>query len=201
MQGSDDEKIVEGSAEEIGDGVEDNKMTSSPTEENEALEALELEEAAAEPPTLEEQLASALTEAEDYKDRWLRSQAEFANARKRMEKQRVDLFATATSDVMKTLLPIVDDFSRALENVPESITESSWLEGIQLVQRKLDSILETYNVSTIEAVGQPFDPNIHEAISQEATDEYDSGVVCKELQTGYKIGDRVIRPSLVIVAE
>lgn len=162
-------------------------------------EAPEAAEATA-PPTVEEQLAVAQAEAEDYKDRWLRSQAEFANARKRMEKQRLDTYTNATASVIDKLLPIVDDFERAMENLPEEIKDNNWLEGIQLVQRKLQATLDNFNVTAIEAVGQPFDPNWHEAITQEPTDAYESGVVCRVLQTGYKIGDRVIRPSLVVVA-
>ena len=101
---------------------------------------------------------------------------------------------------MDKLLPIVDDFERAMENLPPEISENSWLEGIQLVQRKLVATLENFNVTPIEAVGALFDPNLHEAITQEPTEEFESGVVCRVLQTGYKIGDRVIRPSLVVVA-
>jgi molecular chaperone GrpE len=150
--------------------------------------------------TPEAQVAAAQAEAEDYKDRWLRSQAEFANARKRMEKQRLDAYSNATANVMDKLLPIVDDFDRAMENLPAEIDGHSWLEGIQLVQRKLMATLDNFNVTPIEAIGKQFDPNLHEAITQEATDEYESGMVCRVLQTGYKIGDRVIRPSLVVVA-
>lgn len=198
MQGSDNEKIIESQEEEVVEAE-----AAAEAEDADVLleeDGVE-EEAVKEPPTVEEQLEAAKLEAEDYKDRWLRSQAEFANARKRMERQRTELYATATADVIKNLLPILDDYGRALENVPEAISEDSWLEGIQLVQRKLNGILETYNVTLIAAVGEPFDPNVHEAISQEPSDEHESGVVCRELQTGYKIGDRVIRPSLVIVAE
>ena len=198
MQGSDNENIIENQEEEIveADVVAEAEKTELLLEE----EGVE-EETHKEPPTLEEQLEAAKLEAEDFKDRWLRSQAEFANARKRMEKQRTELYSTATADVIKILLPILDDYGRAMENVPEAISEDSWLEGIQLVQRKLNGILETYNVTPIAAVGEPFDPNVHEAISQEPSEGHESGVVCRELQTGYKIGDRVIRPSLVIVAE
>jgi molecular chaperone GrpE len=151
-------------------------------------------------PTTEELLAAAQAEAEDYKDRWMRSQAEFANARKRMEKQRLETYGNATANVIEKLLPIVDDFDRAMENLPEEISENIWLEGMQLVQRKLLATLDNFNVTPIEAIGEPFDPNLHEAITQEPTDEFESGVVCRVLQTGYKIGDRVIRPSLVVVA-
>jgi len=184
-------------AEEIQDAVEEPAETA-----NDAAGGAEVqtETAVAEPPTMEQLLAAAQVEAEDYKDRWMRSQAEFANARKRMEKQRIDAYSNATANVIDKLLPIVDDFERAMENLPPEIQSHSWLEGIQLVQRKLLATLDTFNVTSIDAVGQPFDPNLHEAITQEMTDAYESGMVCRVLQTGYKIGDRVIRPSLVVVA-
>ena len=161
----------------------------------------ELNERAEEVLSIEEQLAQALAEAEDYKDRWMRGQAEFANARKRMERQRMEAYTNAKSDVVLKFLPAIDDFDRAVANTPDQISEDGWYEGIQLVERKFKSLLEGLNITPIEAVGVPFDPNFHEAISQEPTDEYESGVVCRELQTGYQIGDRVIRPSLVIVAQ
>lgn len=178
-------------AEEIPDILEESQ---------ESNDQEPVSEPAAEPTTLEEQLTAVQAEADDYKDRWLRSQAEFANARKRMEKQRLDTYSNATANVMDKLLPIVDDFGRAMENLPAEIEGHSWLEGIQLVQRKLFATLENFNVTPIEAVGEVFDPNLHEAITQAATDEFESGVVCRVLQTGYRIGDRVIRPSLVVVA-
>lgn len=184
------EMIAEDAAEAVLNGaadVENQEVTEGDT--------------AVATPTLEEQLAAAQTEAADYKDRWLRGQAEFANARKRMEKERIELYSMAAGDVIKKLLPVLDDFERALANVPENIRQNPWLEGIDLVQRKLFTILENFNVAPIEAIGQPFDPNLHEAISQEATDEYQSGHICRELQKGYKISDRVLRPSLVAVAE
>ncbi len=151
--------------------------------------------------SLEEQLAAAQAEAAKNLDGWMRAQAEFANARKRMDKQRIEIQQRATGDQAARLLPVVDDFERALENVPEAISQDSWFEGLQLVHRKLTGILESLGVSPIEAVGQPFDPNCHEAIMQEASDQYESGIVTRELQKGYKLGDRVLRPSLVNVAE
>lgn len=184
-------------AEEIQNAVEEPEVAGNDAD---GVTEVETGTVVAEPPTVEQLLAAAQAEAEDYKDRWLRSQAEFANARKRMEKQRLDAYGNATANVIDKLLPIVDDFDRAMENLPAEIEGHSWLEGIQLVQRKLLATLDTFNVTPIEAVGQPFDPNLHEAITQEMTDAYESGVVCRVLQTGYKIGDRVIRPSLVVVA-
>ncbi|MCP5095440.1 MAG: nucleotide exchange factor GrpE [Chloroflexi bacterium] len=152
------------------------------------------------PLTLEEQLKAVQDEASDYKDRWMRSQAEFVNARKRMEKQRAQTYQNAMADVIGKVVPALDDFERALQNVPTEISENVWFEGIQLVERKLAGMLDGLSVLPIEAVGQPFDPNFHEAITQEPSDEFESGVVTRELQKGYKLGDRVIRPSLVCVA-
>ena len=154
-----------------------------------------------EPLTLEELLEATKAEAAKNLDGWQRTQAEFANARKRFEKQRADAYVNATADVIAKLLPALDDFDRALGSVPQHIAEDNWFEGIQLVQRKLSNILEYFNVAPIEAVGQPFDPNIHEALSQEPSDDYETGHVTRELQKGYKLGERVIRASLVYVAE
>jgi len=152
-------------------------------------------------PTCAEALAAAQEEAAKNLDGWMRSQAEFANARKRMDKQRIEIQIRATTDMVTRLLPVLDDFERAMDNVPETISEDDWFEGLGLVHRKMMGILENLNVEPIEAVGQEFDPNCHEAIMQEASDEHESGVVTRELQKGYKIGDRIIRPSLVNVAE
>ncbi len=177
-----EQEVVETMATEIED-----------TEETIEVEEVEL--------SLEEQLKNALAEAADYKDRWMRGQAEFANARKRMERQRVETYGNAKADVVLKFIPAMDDFERAIANTPENIREDSWYEGIQLVERKFNTLLETLNITLIPAVGELFDPNIHEAISQEPSEEFESGLVCRELQKGYKVGDRVIRPSLVIVAQ
>jgi molecular chaperone GrpE len=193
-----------------------SKKTKVKVEEQAQIETEEVEAAAVEgetvetavsdaeeqqPLTLEEQLAASQAEAAKNLDGWMRTQAEFANARKRMEKQRAETYQNASADVVTKLLPVLDDFDRALDNVPAEISENIWLEGIHLVQRKLMGILDGMNVKLIEAVGQPFDPIYHEAIMQEPSDAYESGTVSKELQKGYKVGDRVIRPSLVYVAE
>ncbi len=153
------------------------------------------------PPTLEEQLAQAQAEAAHNLDGWQRAQADLANARKRFDKQQAEIYGRTLADVIAKLLPALDDFERALDNVPAEIAEHSWYDGVTLVQRKLLTLLENLNVKPIEALGQPFDPNFHEAIMQEPSDEYESGVVTRELQKGYQIGGRVIRPSLVNVAE
>ena len=156
--------------------------------------------AESEPLTLEEQLAAAQDKAAEYLDGWQRERAEFANARKRLEKRRIEAFNNASVDHAAKLLPLLDDFDRALLNVPAEIEANSWFEGIQLVRRKFQTIMEGLKVEVIEAVGQPFDPNFHEALSLKEVDDVESGIIVEELLIGYRLGDRVIRPSLVNVA-
>ena len=165
-------------------------------EEEQAEEAEVLEE-----PSVEEQLVTAKEEAAKNMDSFLRAQAELSNARKRFEKQQAQVYTNANADLVMKLLPALDDFERATASVPEAINADSWFEGIELVQRKLFGILDSLNVKKIEAVGQSFDPNFHDALAQEPSDEYESGSVTREMIKGYQIGDKVIRPALVYVAE
>lgn len=150
--------------------------------------------------TPEEQIAKLEAQAAEYLEGWQRARAEFANARKRMDRDRAEARRNATIDVASRLLPVLDDFERALEAVPPEIAGNSWFDGIELVQRKLYGILESIDIVRIEAIGQPFDPNFHEAVLQEESADHESGTVMKELQTGYRLNDRVIRPSMVVVA-
>jgi molecular chaperone GrpE len=149
---------------------------------------------------LTEQLAAAREEAARNLEGWQRTQAEFANARKRLEKQRADAYIDANIDLVRKLLPVVDDMDRALQSAPAEVQGDGWFSGLTMVGRKFDTVLDSLQVEPIDAVGQPFDPNFHEAIGQEPTDEYESGIVSREMQKGYRLGDRVIRPSLVYVA-
>ncbi len=150
--------------------------------------------------TVEERLERTQAQAAEYLEGWQRARAEFANARKRMERDRVDARRNATIDLAARLLPIMDDFERAFEAAPSEIAGHSWFEGIALVHRKISSILEDVGIERIESVGQPFDPNFHEALLQEESDQFESGIVIRELQSGYRLEERVIRPSMVVVA-
>ncbi|MCW1967880.1 MAG: nucleotide exchange factor GrpE [Anaerolineae bacterium] len=164
-----------------------------------ALEALTA--ANAEIATLKEQLGAAQAKAAENLDGWLRQQAEFSNYKKRQQNELASLRAMATSDLIKRLLPIIDDFDRAAKNLPEALKDNTWVTGLMLVQRKMQNVLEFENVKLISAnPNDKFDPTQHEAISQDDADGIESGNVIEELQRGYKIGDRVLRPSLVRVA-
>jgi len=126
----------------------------------------------------------------------LRARADFANYKKRIERNRMQERQDMKGDIIKRFLPVMDDMLRALQNAPED----PWVEGIQLIYRKLEGVLEAENITRIEAMGEEFDPNFHEAIGEVESDEYESGQVAEVLQEGYLLGERVIRPAMVRVA-
>ena len=158
------------------------------------------EPAGEQPLSIEEQLTAAQAEAARNLDGWQRTQAEFANARKRFEKQRVETYVNANADLVAKLLPVIDDLERALESAPAGTGDAPWIAGVNLVFRKMLAVLEELGVQNIPAVGEPFDPNLHEALSEETSEDYESGLIVREMRRGYRLGDRVIRPSLVTVA-
>lgn len=147
---------------------------------------------------LERELAEAREKGEQHLYNWQRSAADFANFKRRTDEERALQAQFSTAVLINRLLSVLDDFDRALENAPD--VPDSWLEGIRLVDRKLRGVLEAEGVSAIEAVGLPFDPNLHEAVVHEETTEHPDNQVIGELQRGYRLHDRVIRPSLVRVA-
>lgn len=149
-----------------------------------------------------EALINQLKEAEvkiiEYKDGWARAQAEFQNYKKRMERDNDLMRSSMKGDIIKKVLPALDDLERALQNRP---ADDAWANGIELIARKMQNILDSEGVTRIEAKGMAFDPNFHEAISHEPSDEVESGHVIDVVQNGYVIGERVIRPALVRVAQ
>ena len=145
-------------------------------------------------------LEASEVKAAEYLEGWQRAQAEFTNYRKRQERERELMRFEAVGRVVKRYLPIVDDMQRALRDRPLEGEGAAWAEGVELIYRKLMSILEVEGVTIIEAEGQMFDPNFHEAVVQSESDEHESGIVIEVLQTGYKMGERVLRPAMVRVA-
>lgn len=161
-------------------------------------ESENVEELMAEIEALKKRLAEAEAKASEYRDSWLRSQAEFQNYRKRLERDSELTYTSMKGDIVKKILPVLDDMERALQNRPE---DSSWASGIQLIARKLQNTLENEGVKKIEAEGLEFDPNFHEAISHEPADGVKSGHVISVVQNGYTLGERVLRPAMVRVAQ
>jgi molecular chaperone GrpE len=147
---------------------------------------------------LKQRLEESESKTNEYRDSWMRSQAEFQNYRKRLERDHELTYTTMKGDIVKKILPVLDDLERALQNRP---VDSSWASGIQLIARKLQNTLENEGVKKIEAEGMEFDPNFHEAISHEPADGVKSGFVISVVQNGYMLGDRVLRPAMVRVAQ
>ncbi len=159
---------------------------------------VEADQASAEREALINQLKEAEAKVVEYKDGWARSQAEFQNYRKRIERDNEMMYAGMKGDIIKKVLPALDDLERALANRP---ADDAWASGIELIARKMQNILESEGVKRIEAKGAAFDPNFHEAISHEPNDEVESEHVIDVVQNGYMLGERVIRPALVRVAQ
>lgn len=138
-------------------------------------------------------------QAQAYLEGWQRERAEFANYKKRTDREKLDLYQTASSDVLKNLLPVLDDFERAFSTLPADLKDHAWVNGMTGIQRKMLKLLESFEIATIDPTGQPFDPAQHEAIIMEDSDQ-PSGTVTVTLQRGYRVGERVLRPALVRVA-
>jgi molecular chaperone GrpE len=170
-------------AEERADAI------STPSR-SELLEQLQEAEAA---------LARTREQSEENLRNWQRAAADFSNYKRRTDEERrvADQFANAV--LLARLLAVLDDFDRALDNVPPDAYES-WVEGVQLVERKLRGLLDAEGVTPIEAIGQPFDPNLHEAVVHQETTDAPDNTVIGEVQRGYLLHGRVLRPSLVQVA-
>ena len=145
-------------------------------------------------------LIDAQKEAAVNREGWQRAQADFANFKKRTERERGELFQRAALDTLGALIPIIDDFDRAFETVPEALSDDPWFDGVSIIQRKFMSLLENFEVEVIDPTGELFDPNWHQAIGAEASDEVESGYVIETLQKGYRAGDKVLRLALVKVA-
>ena len=146
--------------------------------------------------TLEESQAQAA----EYLDGWQRARAEFANYKKRVERERQRVYKDAASDVIKRYLPVIDDLERALKGKPDEGDGATWANGIELVYRKLLSILDAEGIKRIEAEGEIFDPNMHIAIVTSESDEHECDQVIEVLEQGYMVDERVLRPAKVRVA-
>jgi len=190
------------------DAVAEDSATASetaPESENEAsaADATEASDSSTEAAIseLEEALAQAQQEARDYFEGWQRERADFTNFKKRAERDLMTMRFNAKIDTLKALLPILDDFERAMENLPEDLADQPWLDGVGAIQRKLAKTLEDEGIRAIDPVGDPFDPTVHEAIGQDSDTDIESGHITVTLQKGYVCGDRVLRPALVRVAQ
>jgi molecular chaperone GrpE len=194
-------------SEPLGQDMADAAGDQQPADEGglsweEFVETFE-EQAAADDPVIQlvQEYKEAIKARDEAEDKYLRAAAEFANARRRAELRADHEVRAAKELILGGFLPVVDDLARALLAVPAGDETQSWSEGFSLIQRKLDGILERQGVTAIEAEGQPFDPALHQAVIMEEVDGVPSGTVVQELQKGYLLDGRVLRPSMVKVAQ
>jgi molecular chaperone GrpE len=150
--------------------------------------------------SLQKERDEARATAAEYLDGWQRSMAEFSNYKKRVERDRELVQLSITGTVVKRYLEIADDLERALKTRPHDGDGAAWANGVELIYRKLLAILDSQDVKPMDALGQPFDPARHEAIGHVDSAAYSSGSVAEVVQSGYIIGDRVLRPALVRIA-
>lgn len=151
-------------------------------------------------PDLAAELEKARAQAHEYLDSWRRTAADLANYRKRVEREREEVARFSTAMLLTRLLPVLDDFERAMATLAPELSQLSWIGGVALIERKLSLILEEQGLKPIPAAGQPFDPAKHEALMREETTAFPDGQVIAELQKGYELHGRVLRPALVKVA-
>lgn len=198
--------------EENTSELEEGEILETVTEEPETL-VEEVPPEAEEPPSeegsleeklqqLEAQLAEAEQKAAEYLDGLQRSQASFANYRKRNESEQVSWRSVANAALLSRLLPVLDDFDRAFQALPKELEGNPWLSGITLIQRKVAGILEAENVKPIRVQpGDEFDPLYHQAVLHQEVPGFEDGQIVAEVERGYILGERVLRPSSVVVAK
>jgi len=195
-----EEKEVEKkeAAEEIEVEV---KPEVEPEVEPEAQDKQAEEEA--EEKTGEEQtpLEKAQAEAAQYYDRWMRLAAEFDNYKRRSARQFAELVQSANERLVTQLLPVLDNFERALNHEGDDETLESFRKGVEMIFGQLHDVLKAEGLKSFDSVGKPFDPNIHDAIMQMESEEHESGTVMEEVQKGYTLGDKVLRHTKVVVSK
>ncbi len=151
--------------------------------------------------TLEAERDQLKAQAAENLDGWQRARAEFMNFKRRVEAERSELAASVSAEALKRVLPAVDDFERAVQTMPDDLKDKPWINGLLMVQRKLNAALEQSGITPIVVnPGETFDPNVHEAVTHEDSEAFGSEQVIGEVQRGYKLGDRVLRPAMVRVA-
>lgn len=137
-------------------------------------------------------------ELQEEKDKYLRLYAEFQNYRNRTTKEKTEAYNNAIADCVKQILPVIDNFERALT---QECTDENYKSGMEMIFKNFMAILDKMGVKEIDALGKPFDPNVHHAIQQCESDEYESDTVCNVFQKGYMLGERLIRPAMVQVVQ
>lgn len=197
------EEVIEDAetAEGISQEEPSGEDTAEDASEGEAVMSRAEKKAAKKQAKLDKKGEAYKEQIEQLEDKVKRQLAEFENFRNRSEKEKQAMFETGAKSVIEKILPVVDNFERGLATVPEEKQEDPFVDGMSRVYKQLLTELENIGVKPIEAVGKEFDPNLHNAVMQTESEEYESGVVAQELQKGYTYRDSVVRHSMVSVVE
>ena len=190
--------MIEENKEKSSEGVE---VSHAPSEENQKELSKPQKKARKKQEDYRGKLEEKEKEAKENYDRWLRAVAELENYKKRMTKEKLDLSKYANEQLIKELLPIVDNLERAIEHSKNPKGSKALNDGVKMTAKQLIAVLEKNGIKRIEALNEPFDPNYHEAIMQLETQEHKENIVVKELEKGYLLHDRLIRPSRVAISK
>ncbi len=205
-----EKEVLENIMDELEKEAQEKEETVAKTSEAEAAEAEanvneETEEASEEKKKglfgKKEKKDPLKEKVDELNDRLIRQVAEFDNFRKRTDKEKAQMFEQGQGSVLEKLLPVIDNFERGLQAVPEAEKDGAFADGMNKIYKQLMKQMEDLGVTPIEAVGKEFDPNLHNAVMQVDSEEYESGVVAQELQKGYMFHDTVLRHSMVGVSQ
>ena len=193
----------EQAAEEIENSELNDKLQSDEVIDEDVREIEDSNDSSgtSEEESLEEQVKRLQTEAEEYLDGWQRARAEFANFKKRTQLESEHARERIAGEIITHFLGVNDDIERALSRTPETDDFQEWTLGIELIHQKLQALFDAEGVELIDAEGERFDPNFHEAVSFEESDDHEEGLIIDITQPGYKMGERVLRPAMVRVAK
>jgi molecular chaperone GrpE len=181
----------------------------APEEQPEVAESTEQETAAEETELspeeqLQAELEQAQCEAKAHQEQYLRTLADMENLRKRTQREKEELAKFANENILREVLPVIDNLERAVEHAEQaelSETGAGLLEGVQMTLTQFSQVLGRFGVIPVESLGQPFDPALHQAMGQFATEEYEANTVAQQMQKGYQLNDRLLRPAMVMIAK
>lgn len=188
------DEMETGVKEEL-ENVDTDNVTDAGTPEEDVQE----EAAGDQEQVLDDETEKLKAEIEEHKQRLLRTQADYDNFRRRTVKEKEELGKYASAKLIAELLPVIDNFERALGSVPDVPEAASYAKGVEMIFRQLEGVLKAEGLVAMESVGTPFNPEYHQAIMQVESDEYEEGDVVEEVQKGYMLKDKVLRPAMVKV--
>ncbi len=185
----------------MGKEIEQQEPGKTQTQDNNGQE----NETAAEEISLEEQLRNELTQAleetKTYQEQYLRSMADMDNLRKRTQREKEELAKFANENILREILPVIDNLERAVDHADQADNNEGLLEGVKMTLTQFSQVLSRFGVEPVEAVGKPFDPALHQAMGQLESAEVPVNAVVQQMQKGYQLNDRLLRPAFVMVAK